>query len=68
MIGGHVDRILILVDASCGNFPEHMQRKKIQNETSSPLALPLLSRRFEMRAIKNGVSFPSVPEDRLMAS
>lgn len=52
---GHADWILILVNASCGNFPEHMQKKKYRVKCPL-LPSPLLPRRYELPAIKDGVS------------
>lgn len=52
VIGGHVDWILILADASCGNFPRAHAEEEIRSEMSSPL----LPRRFELPAIEDGVS------------
>lgn len=48
MIGGgegHVDGILILADASCGNFPERVQKKKCE------VKRPFLSRRGDLTCL-----------------
>lgn len=53
MVGGQADGILILADASCGNFPQHTQEKR------HDVKCPLLSRCGDLSRLPLKMVFPA---------